>query len=275
MASATKKNSSLTARTTLNSGLLSFCDAAEKILEKEKKALNYKILAERAIEQSILQTESETPDISMYVSLRAEIKRRQERNEPQRFTFLGNGLFTLVELITGSPAKKTKSAIEQVRESREQTCDELYKALTSRNQGTNFETMVADLLIAIGYEGVDMIGGKDDHGVDIVCERRDGIMRVRIAIQCKCKSLKNQVGPKDVSTLRDNLSTYGCQQGIIITTSTLNDDAKMKAKEPGKEPIYNIDHDQLLDLFADNGIGLRSEEVKYFQIDTSQYDFLK
>lgn len=76
-----------------------------------------------------------------------------------------------------------------------------------------------------------MIGGKDDQGVDIVCEKRDGVLKIRIAIQCKCKNLKSKIGPKDVSTLRDNLSTYQCQQGILVTTTELNDAAKAKAKE--------------------------------------------
>ena len=91
----------------------------------------------------------------------------------------------------------------------------------------------------------------------------------------KCKKLSQQVGPKDVSTLRDNISSYQCQQGIIITTSQLNDDAKKKAKEAGKDPIHFIEHDELLDLFAEYGIGIRNEHVRFFQVDASKYDFLK
>jgi len=29
--------------------------------------------------------------------------------------------------------------------------------------------MVADLLVAMGYQDVQVIGGKDDQGVDILC----------------------------------------------------------------------------------------------------------
>ena len=112
-------------------------------------------------------------------------------------------------------------------------------------------------------------------GVDILCEKRDGITSIRIAVQCKCKSLTNKIGPKDVSTLRDNLSSYQCQQGILITTSRLNDEAKDKAKEPGKEPIHYIEHNEVLNLFAQSGIGLKSETVTFFRVDQSQYGFLK
>jgi hypothetical protein len=97
---------------------MSYCDAAEKIIREEAKPLKYSEIASKAISKGCLHSESETPNISMYVSLRTEIRRREQRNEPQRFMFLGNGLFTLVELVTGVLGRKTKSALEQVRESR-------------------------------------------------------------------------------------------------------------------------------------------------------------
>lgn len=135
--------------------------------------------------------------------------------------------------------------------------------------------MVADLLVAMGYQEVQVIGGRDDQGVDIVCEKREGMLKTRIAIQCKCKTLVQKIGPKDISTLRDNLSTYQCQQGILVTTTELNDVAKAKAKEAGKEPIFFIEHKELLDLFAEFGIGIRNETIRFYQVDASAYDFLK
>jgi hypothetical protein len=56
---------------------LSYCDSAEKILEKAGKALKYTDIADRAIKDGLLHTDSQTPATSMYVSLRAEIKRRE------------------------------------------------------------------------------------------------------------------------------------------------------------------------------------------------------
>ncbi len=254
---------------------LSFCDAAERIIRREGKPMSHRELAQKAVTEGLIQTESETPEISMHVSIRSEMKRRNQRGEPQRFSFLGNGMFTLLDLISGPPTKKTKTAVEQVRESLREACDDLYKKLITGNHGSDFETMIADLLVSMGYQSVEVIGGKDDQGVDILCEKQDGITRIRVAIQCKCRSLTNKIGPKDISTLRDNLSTYQCQQGILITTSQLNEIAKAKGKEAGKEPIHYIEHDEILDLLAAHGIGIRSEAIKYYQIDVSQYDFLK
>ena len=64
-------------------------------------------------------------------------------------------------------------------------------------------------------------------------ERHGAVLKTRVAIQCKCKTVSSKVGPKDISTLRDNLSTYRCQQGILVTTTSLNDTAKQKALESG------------------------------------------
>jgi len=161
-----------------------------------------------------------------------------------------------------------------VKESRKEAAEQIYRRLTTTNNGPNFELMVADLLVAMGYQAVEVIGGKDDQGVDIICEKRDGILKTRIAIQCKCKALNQKIGPKDVSTLRDNLSSYQCQQAILVTTSELNDTAKGKAKEPGKEPVFFIEHDELLDLFVEYDIGVRNA-LKFYQLDASKYDFLK
>jgi HJR/Mrr/RecB family endonuclease len=254
---------------------LSFADAAETLLRAAGKALTHKELAKRALSQKLVATESQTPQITMHVAIRSEMKRRESRGEPQRFLFLGDGLFSLVDLAAGSPTPKAKTALEQIRESRREAADDLQKRLTGANNGPNFELMVADLLVAMGYQAVEVIGGKDDQGVDIVCEKRDGVLKTRVAIQCKCRTLAAQIGPKDVSTLRDNLSTYQCQQGILVTTTTLNSVAKQKALESGKDPIHFIEHDELLDLFAEYEIGIRAEPVKFYQVDASKYDFLK
>jgi len=186
---------------------MSFADAAETLLRAEGKPLSHKELAKRAIARKLVTTESQTPHITMHVAIRSEMKRREERGEPQRFVFLRGGLFSLVDLEAGTPTAETKSALDQIRESRQAATAELHKRLTAANNGPDFELMVADLLVAMGYEAVEVIGGKDDQGVDIVCEKRDGVLRTRVAIQCKCKAVNLKIGPKDISTLRDNLST--------------------------------------------------------------------
>jgi len=52
-------------------------------LEKAGKRLKYTDIAKTAIKDGLLQTDSQTPPVSMYVSLRTEIKRREQKQEKQ------------------------------------------------------------------------------------------------------------------------------------------------------------------------------------------------
>jgi hypothetical protein len=80
----------------------------------------------------------------MHVSIRSEMKRRMTRGEPRRFVFLGNGLFSLVDLVAGKPSEKARTALEQIRESRRDAAELLRQKLTSANNGPNFvNTMLA------------------------------------------------------------------------------------------------------------------------------------
>ena len=54
---------------------------------------------------------------------------------------------------------------------------------------------------------------------------------------------------------------WGMPSPSVSTSSS----AKAKAKESGKEPIFFIEHNELLDLFAEYGIGVRSETLKFYQ----------
>jgi len=48
-----------------------------------------------------------------------------------------------------------------------------------------------------------------------------------------------------------------------------------KRRNLGKEPIYFIENAELLDLFVEHRIGIRNEQVRYYQVDASADDFLK
>ena len=256
-------------------GHYSFADAAHVIVADKGEPMHYGEITKEAMGRELIVTEAKDPAVGMYISIRSDIKRRGQAGQPQRFYFHGRGRFSLADILLEGGRKEEKTVFGKVSESRREACNLLYQKLTSKNQGKNFELLISDVLTKMGYEDVEVIGGKDDQGVDIICSKRDGLSRIRTAVQCKCKTLKNEIGPKDVSTLRDNLSTYQCQAGVLVTTSKLNETAKSKAIEPGKERIHYIEHDELLDLLAEHRIGLKGEAVVYYQVDTEQYDFLK
>lgn len=165
--------------------------------------------------------------------------------------------------------------VESASKSRDRASKCIVDNLIKHNNGADFEKFVGDLLVKLGYEKVEVIGGMDDQGVDITCEESQGIMTRKLAIQCKCKNKRKKIGPKDVSTLRDNLSTYQADAGLIITTTDLNEEAKAKAAEPGKERIHYINGDQLGELCAQHRVGVRKQTVEVFDVDAKSYDYLK
>ena len=170
---------------------LSFTDAAEQVIREQNKPLSYSTIAEIALKKKLIRSEANDPALSMYVSLRSEIKRRSERKEPQRFLFLGKGVFSLEEIKAPVP-NRTRDALQEVKESRQQASKTLYERLTKQNSGKEFEAMVADLVLKMGYTNVEVIGGSDEQGVDILCEKREGLVIERVAIQCKCKSMSQK-----------------------------------------------------------------------------------
>jgi len=87
-----------------------------------------------------------------------------------------------------------------VKESRKEAAEQIYRRLTTTNNGPNFELMVADLLVAMGYQAVEVIGGKDDQGVDIICEKRDGILKtatiMTVTMSCDHRVIDGATGAR-------------------------------------------------------------------------------
>ena len=97
---------------------------------------------------------------------------------------------------------------------------------------------------------------------------------MRTAVQAKCKGPGKRVGPKDVRLLRDVLPKFRCSQGVLITTSKFTTDAKDAANEENRLPIILIDGDKLAELALEHEVGIRSQSVKTYSID-SDFELFK
>jgi restriction endonuclease Mrr len=92
-----------------------------------------------------------------------------------------------------------------------------------------FERIVADLLKAQGYEGVEIGGGANDRGVDILCRDTDGSL---IAVQCKRydpNKPSGRVGAPVVQLLSAMALQRHAHRGILVTTATFTDSARKQA----------------------------------------------
>ena len=84
-----------------------------------------------------------------------------------------------------------------------------------------FETVVAELFERLGYE-TKRVGGKGDHGADVIASRNG----TRIAIQVKHRSKKYRdgslrwTGERGVQQVVTALPIHDCSRGIVVTNST-------------------------------------------------------
>jgi hypothetical protein len=114
-----------------------------------------------------------------------------------------------------------------------------FLALTPRE----FEEMVADLVVPLGYTDVRVVGGANDRGVDVLCRDRHGR---RVAIQCKRYQPANEVTGSQVQTFMGGMVAHGAERGIIVTTSTFTAPARDLARDLGIRLIDGAELSRML-----------------------------
>jgi hypothetical protein len=127
-----------------------------------------------------------------------------------------------------------------------------------------FEHIVAQLLIAIGYEEVRVTKRSNDGGIDVhaILSAR-GVTRVPTALQVK--RWRKPVGRPEVQRLRGSLKST--QQGVIVTTSHFAGPAIKDAARQDGNPVHLIDGRMLADLMAEHGFGVQTSRVAFFSLD--------
>lgn len=92
-------------------------------------------------------------------------------------------------------------------------------------EGSEFEKYCADLLIAMGYEEVELTPASHDFGVDIFADK-DGIS---YAFQCKCYA--DPVGIKAIQEVYAGKDYYGSMVGVVITNQEFTKPAREFAEK--------------------------------------------
>ena len=128
-----------------------------------------------------------------------------------------------------------------------------------------FEHLIKLLLVAMGYENVEVIGGVGDKGVDVVADIALGISSVREVIQAKRQ--KSNTGRPVLDQLRGSLHYFQAVRGTIVTTGGFTKGTKDAAFLPGAPPITLIDGDTLVNLLVEHDIGIRRREIRILEFD--------
>ena len=126
-----------------------------------------------------------------------------------------------------------------------------------------FETLVVDLLKAMGYAGTDNFAGttkkSNDGGIDGLLNQ-DKLGLDVVYVQAKRYKEDNLVQGKEMRDFVGSLDVKGSDKGIFITTSDFANNAKETIKSSSKK-IIMVNGTQLADLMLEYNVGVKDEKV--------------
>ncbi len=236
---------------------MSFTDAAEHILRESggREPMHYVRVTEIALKQGLIRTEGSTPAATMYSVILQEIRRREGRGEAQRFVQHGRGLVGLASWVPRGLAARIEEHNADVRLT-------LLERLRSGSPA-GFEELVGEVLVALGFEEVEVTplggdGGIDVRGTLVVGE----VVRIRMAVQAK--RWKGNVGAPVIQQVRGSLGAH--EQGLIITTSDFSKRAREEALRVDAAPVALMNGEQLAAVLADKEVGVQRDHYDLFSL---------
>src|SRR6266705_5112362 len=166
----------------------------------------------------------------------------------------------IVEKTSQTPQEILEISYQNLRQTLAQELLERIKNNTPRF----FESLVVDLLVAMGYGGSrkdagQAIGQVGDGGIDgIIKEDKLGLD----AIYLQAKRWEGTVGGPIVQGFAGALMGKKARKGILITTSSFSQQARSYASGIDNLKIILIDGEQLAQLMIDHDVGV-TEESRY------------
>jgi len=139
-----------------------------------------------------------------------------------------------------------------------------------------FEHLVVDLLLAMGYGGVDktgyVLGRSRDGGVDGYIQE-DKLGLDKIYVQAKRYARDNAVGRPAIQAFVGSLMGLGAARGVFLTTSRFTDEALGYASDVKHAKIILIDGKRLTELMIDHNVGVSVEKTYIIKaVDTDYFD---
>lgn len=257
--SAVSEKSNDTVSTASSQKTLSFTEAAAYVLEHfgNRKPMHYRDITRKALELRLLKTSGQTPEATLFAQIVAEIARQTRRGETPRFVKEGKGRISLSRWISRGVASQIEQHNQAVRR-------KLHERLHAMNP-IEFEALIGELLIALGFEDVNVTKPAGDNGIDVRGVLVVGdVIRLNMAVQVK--RWKHNVQSPTVNEVRGSLGVH--ERGLIITTSDFSDGAHRAAERSNADPIALMNGDQLVALLIEHNIGVH--RTSYDLIDLGE-----
>ncbi len=134
-----------------------------------------------------------------------------------------------------------------------------------------FETLIVNLLVAMGYGGSSVEAGKHlgktgDGGIDGVI-KEDKLGLDMIYVQAKRYNPENSIGRPAIQGFAGSLIGFGANKGVFVTTSSFSKHAH-EYVDSVPQRIILIDGEKLTSLMMENNVGVRlHQSVELKRID--------
>ncbi len=238
--------------------VLTFAEAAAQVLDtySNREPMHYRSITRKALELGLIRTAGKTPEATLYAQLQTEIERQSRRGMTPRFVRRDGGFFGLSHWMKLPPVAEIERHNSEMRA-------RLHANLHALSSD-GFEALIGQLLGAIGFADVDVIGRSGDGGIDVRGTLVVGdVIRIRMAVQAK--RWKGNVQRPIVQQLRGSLGAH--DQGLIITTSDFSVGARDEALRFDAAPVGLMDGERLVDLLIEHSLGVRRIPYDVIEVD--------
>ena len=240
-----------------NTGM-SFLDAAERVLEIEgnRQPMTVRDITHLAIEKGLIATGGLTPAATLSAQIGTDTRRRLSRGENPRFTNPRRGYYGL-SIWEGEGIAKAAS------QHRREIASDLKKRMRALTPD-EFETLVGQVLVALGVEDAVVVGKTSDKGVDVrgtlvVAD----VIRRKIVAQAKRWNSSN-VGSPEVRNLRGSLGPHDL--ALLVTVGRFSPEAIEEAERSDATPVALLDGDGVVDIMLEHQIGVSSTTLEIFEL---------
>ncbi len=116
-------------------------------------------------------------------------------------------------------------------------------------------------------------GGKGEFHMSVQDRRHEG--RFRTAVVIRRDQADNHLSDEAVIDLRGALHRYNSTSGIIATTGTVSEKAKVEATVPNLAPVALLSGEMLARDMVQFGVGVRDRTVRFPSFDKSFFSLLE
>lgn len=237
-------------------GHMSFLAAAEEILGQASGPLHYRDIARRALESGLIKTSGLTPEATMAAQIITDIQRHAKRGDESRFVRTGRGIYDL-------SARMPKGLARDIQQHNRGVRDALLAKLHAMHPRV-FETLVARLLTAMGFDEIADVQHSGDGGIDVRGRLLIG-SSIPILMAVQVKRWKANVRSPTVQQVRGSLRAH--DQGLIVTTSDFSAGARAEAAVPDAAPVALINGQAFASLLMEYEIGVVRDATSLFELD--------